>query len=422
MSKRSWLSAAALAVVTFLVGALTTVLPARAEPLPATYSGSTTGDVLNVGLNAAGIANVNASLAHSNTRTDSTASPRTHAESANVGLNAVGIPVGVASDQANSGPAAGSDSYNAGLGTINLPGVLQVGAINSSGQTNWAGDLACVPDGTPMAQSTTSLANASLGLTLLGFGLNILELGAVETSGNTTLSDGNVVSTATGNVASLSLINGLVGVEVLENPELVATSDGTTGTVTSNDYGIAVTIAGQRTELRAGMSIPINLNLGVVSVNLTLSVGQLNNTSSGPTGSGSTAFIQLNGNVSAPVVGNLASVNLGLLPLQATATGAPGGVECDQLEQPEITSPSQGEEVGQTPTITGNGSPGTTRTVSRSARPRSTRTAPGRSPRRRHCRRATTRSRRPSRSAMRRRHHRNRCRSWSPTRRRRTHR
>src|SRR5690606_16398138 len=255
------------------VGALTTGLPARAEPLPATYSGSTHGDVLALGLNAAGIANVDASLAHSATSTNSTASPRTHAESANLDANAVGIPVGVASDQANSGPAAGSDSYTAGLGTINLPGILQVGAINGSGQTNWAGDLACVPDGTPLAQSRTSLANASLGLTLLGVGLNILQLGAVETSGNTTLSGGNVVSTSSGNVASLSLINGLVDVEVLENPTITATSDGATGSVSANDYAIAVTIAGQRTELRAGMSLPINLNLGVLSVNLTLSVG-----------------------------------------------------------------------------------------------------------------------------------------------------
>ncbi|TWH21175.1 Ig-like domain-containing protein [Prauserella rugosa] len=364
MSKRSWFSAAALAVVTFLVGALTTVLPARAEPLPATYSGSTHGDVLALGLNAAGIANVDASLAHSATSTNSTASPRTHAESANLDANAVGIPVGVASDQANSGPAAGSDSYTAGLGTINLPGILQVGAINGSGQTNWAGDLACVPDGTPLAQSRTSLANASLGLTLLGVGLNILQLGAVETSGNTTLSGGNVVSTSSGNVASLSLINGLVDVEVLENPTITATSDGATGSVSANDYAIAVTIAGQRTELRAGMSLPINLNLGVLSVNLTLSVGQLSDTSQGATGSGSTAFIELNGSINGPLGGNLASVNLGLLPLSASATAPQGGVECGALDPPTITSPSNGDETGTTPTITGTGTPGATVTVS----------------------------------------------------------
>ncbi|MCP2251828.1 hypothetical protein LY13_000559 [Prauserella aidingensis] len=169
MFRRSWLSAAALAVVTCLVAALVAV-PVRAEPLPATYSGSTHGDVLSLGLNAGGIANIDASLGHSATNTDSTADPRAHAESANLDAGAVGIPVDVASGQANAGPDTPSDSYTQGLGQIDIPAVLDTGALTGTGQANWPGDLSCVPDGQPIAQSTTTLANASLGLSLLGVG------------------------------------------------------------------------------------------------------------------------------------------------------------------------------------------------------------------------------------------------------------
>ncbi|MCP2251829.1 Ig-like domain (group 3) [Prauserella aidingensis] len=188
----------------------------------------------------------------------------------------------------------------------------------------------------------------------------------METGGNTTLSGGDVVSTASGNIASLSLVNGLVGVEVLENPMLTATSDGTTESISANDYRIAVTIAGQRTELSAGMSVPINLDVGVLSVNLTLSVGQLDDTSSGATGSGSMSFLNLTGSINGPLGGNLASVDLGLLPLSATATAPEGGVECGALDAPVITSPANGDTTSETPTITGTGTPGTTVTVSES--------------------------------------------------------
>ena len=108
----------------------------------------------------------------------------------------------------------------------------------------------------------------------------------METTGRTNLQNGSVVSTSSGNIASLSLINDLVQVEILTNPVLTATSDGTTGTVSANPYSIAVTIAGQRTVLQAGGSVPINLDVWVLSTNLTLSVGQVQDTSAGATAQG----------------------------------------------------------------------------------------------------------------------------------------
>ncbi|MDI2029891.1 Ig-like domain-containing protein [Saccharopolyspora sp. TS4A08] len=189
-------------------------------------------------------------------------------------------------------------------------------------------------------------------------------MGAVSTSGNTTLNAGSVVSTATGNVASLSLINNLVQVQVLDSPTITATSDGTTGTVTADDYSVAVTIAGQTTVLTAGMSIPINLDLGFAQTNLTLSVGELQDNSVGATASGSMDFLNLSGSISAPLLGQIANLDLGLLPLSATATAPEGGVECDRVDAPTITSPLDGSTVTDNPpTITGTGVPGAEVTV-----------------------------------------------------------
>ncbi|SFS51089.1 hypothetical protein [Saccharopolyspora flava] len=314
--------------------------PAIADPLPAQYSGSTSGDVLSLGLSALGIADIDAAIAHSATEVDSTGDPRAHAESSNVGANALGLGIDPISGEANSGPGTPTDSYTMGLGDISVPGVLTVGALQGSGSTNWPGDISCVPDGTPIAQSTTELANANLGLNVSGFGLNILELGAVSTSGNTTLDSGSVVSTASGNLAGLSLLNNAVEIQVLNSPELTATSDGTTGTVTANDYSVEVTIAGQQpVVLSAGMSIPINLDLGAAQANLTLSVGQLQDNSVGATASGSMDFLNVSGTITAPLLGEIADLDLGLLPLSATATAPDGGVECDRLDAPTITSP-----------------------------------------------------------------------------------
>lgn len=141
-----WLAHAA--VVAFVL-AMVSPTVARADPLPADYSGSTHGDVMALNLSAAGLANINAGIGHSATATDSTGDPRAHAESANLDANAVGIPVGVASDQANSDNATPTDSYNTGLGTINVPGALTVGAINGSGSTNWRATPSACPTGPP---------------------------------------------------------------------------------------------------------------------------------------------------------------------------------------------------------------------------------------------------------------------------------
>src|SRR5918997_4630083 len=333
--------------------------PAAADPLPATYSASTHGDTLGLSVTGAGLT-IGAALGHSATDVDSTAEPRAHAESSNLEAGAIGTRVAVPPAPADPDNTTPPKRPPGASPPITAPPLFSAGAVTGTGSTTWAGDAACVPDGVPIAQSTTSLAGATVGVP----GVQILNLGAVQASGSTTLQDGSVVAASSGNLANFSMINGLVGIAVLTNPTLTATSDGTTGTVTANDYGVSVTAAGQTTTLTAGLTRTINLSIPfVATVSLTISVGQLNNTSSGATASGSMTFLNITGSVTSPFGGSLASFDFDLLPLSATATGAPGGVEFDALDPPVITSPATGETTGETPTITGTGVPGATVTV-----------------------------------------------------------
>jgi len=350
-------AACAVLLITLLFAPLMTA-PAEAAPLPADYSGGTHGDVLDLDVTAAGIFPVTAVLAHSATVTDSQADPRAHAESANVEVGALGIPVGVSTDAADANNAAPTDSYDTGLGEVDVPGLLDTGIITGTGSATWAGDAACVPDGQPIAESTTELA----GATLFVPAIEILNLGTVTTTGSTTLDAGSVVSSSTGNLASLSLINGLVDVQVLSQPTLTATSDGTTGVVTPSPYAVSVTIGGTSTTLTAGMSIPIVLTVGLAEVDLVLSVGQLTDSSSGATGSGSMTFLTVTGTITA-LATELASLDIGILPLSATAAAPTGGVECTVLTPPVITTPTDGATTSETPTIAGTGIPGATVTV-----------------------------------------------------------
>src|SRR5918997_6746035 len=152
--------------------------PAAADLCPATYSASTHGDTLGLSVTGAGLT-IGAALGHSATDVDSPAEPRAHAESSNLEAGAIGIPVAVASGTADSDNATPTDSYTAGIPPISVPPLFSAGAITGSGSTNWAGDAACVPDGTPIAQSTTSMASASVGGIT---GLSILSMGAASTS------------------------------------------------------------------------------------------------------------------------------------------------------------------------------------------------------------------------------------------------
>src|SRR5580765_6237431 len=357
----SWLTAGAVVAG---VSALSAPI-AAADPLPAAYGSATSGRVLSLGINALGLANITAGIGVSTTAVDTTATPRASAASANLAAGALGIPLAIAGGSATAGPAVGSPTYNTGLGQVNVPPVLTTGVLTGTGLANWAGDAACVPDGTPIVQAATQLAGANVGIT----GINILTLGTVSTTGATQHVGTSIVSTSSGNLAGATLLNGLVNIAVVANPTITATSTGATTSVTANAYAIDVTVGGVTTRLTAGMSLPINLNLGVASASIVVGVGGLSNTSAGTTAAGSASFISITGTI-APAIGPaLATINTSILPLSASATApAAGGVECTRLDVPTITAPAEGSTINDTtPTITGTGVPGATLTVNEGA-------------------------------------------------------
>lgn len=326
---------------------------AQADPLPAAYNGSTLGDVMSLDVTAMG-ETVSGTLAHAATATDSMADPRAHAESANLEAGAVGITTDVVSAEANANDTTPTDSYDVDLGVVEAPGLLTTGMLTGIGQTNWDGDEMCVPDGMAISQSLTQVESVTIGTSEV----QILDGGAMSTSGMTTLSSGSVVTTNTSDIGAFTMADGLIGVEVATIPEITATSDGTTGMVSANDYAISVTVGGDTVTLHAGDSLPLSIAVGAdADADLTISVGDLVDNSIGAVGSGSLDFINVTGRIST-LVSDLATFDFTIGHLEATATAPDDGVECDALDPPVIMAPTNGKVTGDMPMIRGTGTAG----------------------------------------------------------------
>lgn len=171
-----------------------------------------------------------ATIGHSATSTDSTTDPATTAESAN--LEAALVDQGIDVDRVGVA-APPSASYDEGLDEVDIDGLLDTGLINASGQANFVSTTECVAAGTPLTESTTTLASVDLGITddllpdeLVGPLGSIAAIGAIETSGTTYLDGTDVVSQQTATLADISLLGGLAVVRVDSPVTLTATSTG----------------------------------------------------------------------------------------------------------------------------------------------------------------------------------------------------
>lgn len=348
----------------FLVAGAVATLPgpASADPLPADYSGTTHGDILSVDFDAFG--DTVGTIGHAETAVDSTVATPAHAETSNVDASATGIAVDVVSQETNADNDTPTGSFAANLGSVevDVPPMLDTGVITGFGNAEWAGDTGCVPDGAPIARAWSQLARATLTLP----GVELLDLGTAATAGDTVLQAGTVVSRRLTSLASLTLINDLVTVDVVTEPELTATSDGTTGSVTANDYAVDVTHLGNTVRLTAGMSTPTLdvLVPGVALVHMRIEVGEVTDTSTGAAADGSTTFLTALIQVNTPDDStNFAFATARILPLQVGAVAPAGRVECDALDPPAITVPNNGATTGASPTISGTGVAGATVTV-----------------------------------------------------------
>ena len=201
--------ATAALVGAFLVSAPTA---AQAAPPTATWTGAAGGDTAGVTVDVAngGLKLTNAALASSRADTSSQTTPRSTARSSNVDATAAGV-LGVSAlfDQANAGPAAGTDTDGGTLAAVSALGV-GVRALTTADSATWAGDNACVTSGLlASARTATAGTGSTDGVSVNLAGLSLLSTGASSTQGTTALVRNGasgfnygIRSTATGTIAT----------------------------------------------------------------------------------------------------------------------------------------------------------------------------------------------------------------------------
>lgn len=393
---------AVLTALAVTATAVTIAPAAYADPVPAPYAGTTHGDILDVEAevlsSVLGVDTLSAVVGHAATAVDSEADPRAYAESANLdtAVAPVGVDTALVVAEANADTTTPDDSYAESLGEVDAPPLLDTGLIIGSGEAHWAGDAACVEPGTPIAQSTTELASATVGdltlplsdipvLGLADVDLVLAALGALTTSGSVMLSPNgatnDVVSASSASISSIDLLS-LDGaptatVDVVSPTTLTATSDGTTGTVDYTAPDVTLNIAGLDpivvSTAGSGGTVTETITLlpDLLEADVTVSVvANATDDSAGALADGSVpAVLEIGLDVRAlgalaAITGEaLATTDLGLLPLAATAEAPAGGVECE-VTPPEITAPADGSVTADTtPTISGTGHPGATMEV-----------------------------------------------------------
>ena len=245
-----------------------------------------------------------------------------------------GFPAPVDDEVATAPPSV--DPPPATLVDVPLGPVADAKVITGDVAASWSGDDACptAADGVRQLNSaTTSLA----GLTLLGLPVvgAVADVKASVTRSRTELVDqpGNgsrVVSTVTTTVGDVELLGGAAVVEVVSPATLTASSDGTNTVVEYSDPVVTVTLAGGTvlTVPADGASLPVPINLALLSVDLTVKLLKPVDTSSGTTASGTLdAVVAIDLTVDS-IAGEVADVHLGLGEMSATATSPAGGVEC----------------------------------------------------------------------------------------------
>lgn len=378
------LSAAALAVVLPASYLALSAPPAAAAPLPAAYSGTAHGDIVDVSatlldpLTPGTLAS--AKIGHSESRaTSTTAGGSTTASSANLDaallFGEAQIPVD--SETVTAPPSA--DPAPRTLVPVPLAPVADVGLITGDVRAAWAGSLACVPAESgvrTLSQARTTLAGATLASAPDPIG-TLLQVKASETTTSTALVDdgvggSDVVSTTTTTVGDIDLFGGQVSVDVVNPVVLQARSDGTTGSAGFvNPPTIVATVGGNP------VPIPLNDQPQAITlpaeleplVDLTITAFTPANQSSGATGKATLdALMRIDLEVlslPAPAGVTVADVSLGMARMAAEATAPQGGVDCSSgLRAPDITSPAPGATVADTtPAISGTGAPGATVTV-----------------------------------------------------------
>ncbi|WP_299055700.1 hypothetical protein, partial [uncultured Nocardioides sp.] len=330
-------------VVVSTAAALSLAAPtttASAAPLPATYTGDAHGDVVRLrsALGGAGLADL--FVGHSRTTVDSRTAPAVRATSTNVEAGLGGGSVSADSTTATAPPSMNPDLRR--LAAVNLSPVATAGVVEGDVAASYENAEQCVAGVNGLRQLGTSRTTLA-GLNLINvLGVRALAVKASETTTSTALEDqpdgsSRMVSTATTSVGDVDVLGGSrtlggVTIEVVRPVSLTATSDGTTGKLTSQSSVVRVRRAnGTVTTIEAdGRPVSIGLNLPGATVALTVAAFDDADTSTGALGRGSLdAVVAVDLEISTVLSGPLVDVSLDLGRLTAQALAPAGGVECD---------------------------------------------------------------------------------------------
>lgn len=319
--------------------------PAQAEPVAtATYSSAASADVLGVSTNLVGLSVADLRLAHSSAGADSGTGATATSSNVNAALlgalsipvnsSSVSVPASQSSSQTRSGSLAGVD--------LNLALQAHLDALSYDQQANWNG-AACLPDGTYVSRGNAAAAGLAVGI----LGTRIVSTGDVSVTSTTGTSPSSAVhdtrrttAVAQGRVAGLSLLNGAVTVSALD-PVMSTSSGSTTATISSS--AVTVTTGGSTVTLLPGQTLNLTPGIGQ-TVSLTLAPTSI----SGMAGSYGATFLKVRVSVLA-----LATVDLDVLPLSVAAVAPSTSLECDTSASIDISSPTAGQTVTATPTISG---------------------------------------------------------------------
>lgn len=346
----------ALVCALLAVVALVAAAPrAHADPVPAPYAGQAGGDVAAVNLAVGALTLADVRLANSDSTVDSTGTPESSSISRNLAAVVAGLGIAVEENSQtappdNAGPVTDSIASLSALG-------ISTGLLTTSNEAHYTGDASCVT-GDALADTSTSTA----GLSVVPVGLlDVLTTGVSSTTGTVGLvSTGGagfnraVESTATGELAGVSLLGGGVTIEIAD-AQLTATAPGTPGDAEVTYNEPLVTVNGTP----IGASGTVTVDLGVIGA-VTVDVNDVVDTVApdGTSASASVSVVTLTVRVGPDIPLPAATATVDLLPLTVSADAPVGGIDCPP-PAPVVTEPDDEEVVDDTtPTYTGTGEPG----------------------------------------------------------------
>ncbi|WP_157953206.1 hypothetical protein [Nocardioides allogilvus] len=167
------------------LAAVSLAAPAAAEQLPASYSGSTHSDIEDITVLLGGANETHVISGHATTAVDSDATVKSAATASNLDPAVLGtsIPIEEYHSEQPAGPAADSGTF---LPVTELAPAVSLEAGSGATSAAWAGDLACVPAGTPLAQSFTQVDATTVADNVVPT-LTAAELGVITTTGTVEL-------------------------------------------------------------------------------------------------------------------------------------------------------------------------------------------------------------------------------------------